>query len=172
MKALIVVLISLSLGWITFQDFKEKKISFVSLFVLFALCIVYYCLAFQFRELPVRILVNSLFAGIILGSGTLLVKIRRPKDSVQSFIGAGDFLFLIAISPMFSFESYLVFLNSSIVITLLVFGVLLILKKSQASKTIPLAGALSACLIAFVICDQVSPIDILENIDWFYSPGS
>ncbi len=169
MKAVVVVLIGLNLGWIIYQDFKERTISLVALFVLFVLCVVYYSLALQFRELPVRIVINSLFAGVILVSGTLLVKIRRPKDSVSSFIGAGDFLFLMAISPMFSFESYLVFLNTSIVFTLVIYGILLVVGRITASHTIPLAGALAICLIVFVSLNQMLPFNLFEEISWIYS---
>ncbi len=168
MKTIIIVLIGLNLGWIVFQDFSERKVSLYALILLLALCIVHYCLAFQIKELLLRILVNSLFAGIILVSGTLLVKLRRPKDSVSSFIGTGDFLFLCAISPMFSFDAYLVFLNTSIILVLLSFGLISIISKSRQKISIPLAGALSICLFITLLINELLSSNLLDDINWIY----
>lgn len=155
MKELVVVMIGLSLGWITIQDFLERRISLVVLAVLFVLCSVHCCLASRTGELFLRITLNSLFAGTLLVSGTLLVKVRRPEVSVSSLIGAGDFLFLIAISPMFAFESYLVFLITSITIALVVSGILILIRQRAASDPIPLAGIISSCLVIFLILDRI-----------------
>lgn len=117
----------LLLGWITVQDFRERQVSLLGLVMLFILGLFYSCLALQWTELIRRVAFNSLFAGIIMVSGTLLVKLRRPGDSVSSFIGSGDFLFLLSISPLFAFGAFLVFLNTSMILVLAVFGVLLAL---------------------------------------------
>ncbi len=165
----IIVPISLMLGWITIQDFRERRISLIALAVLFGLGLLNTCLTLQCHRLPYRVIGNSLFAGVILVSGTLLVKIRKRKDPVSSFIGSGDFLFLLSISPLFSFGSYLVFLNTSIILVLLSFGILLIKGRTKVSDTIPLAGALAICLIAFVTLDQFLPVNLFEDMGWIYA---
>lgn len=164
----IAVLIGLMLGWISIQDFRERQISLMALLVLFGLGIFGTCLALQWRELSYRVVGNSLFAGIILVSGALLVKIRKRKDPVSSFIGSGDFLFLLSISPLFSFGSYLVFLNTSLLLVLVSYSILLISGYAKISNTIPLAGAISLCLLATLILDQVLPMNLLSGVDWFY----
>jgi len=157
------------LVWIAVQDIRERRISLVALFLLFGLGTIYAGLVFNWSEVPEKILANSLFGSLILVSGTLLVKIRKPWDRVSSFIGAGDFLFLLAISPMFSFGSFLVFLNTSIITTLILFGILRLRNTVNKNVTIPLAGAFAICLGVFLSIDQMLPIDLLIDVEWIYS---
>lgn len=159
MKALLIVLIGLNLGLIVVEDFRERRISLAGLVLLALLSAGYFCLEHPLEKLPERCLANILFIVFILVSGTLLVKIRRPEDSAASFIGTGDILFLIAISPMFSFVSYLVFLNTSIVLVLLTIAVLMMLKRFSTSDTIPLAGALALTLLLFKSAELILHID-------------
>lgn len=169
MSWLVLALIIPVLGWIAAQDFRERRISLWALLFLFGFGIIYAGLMFNWDELPQKILANSLFGTVILVSGTLVVRLRRSRDHVSSFIGAGDFLFLLAISPMFSFGSFLVFLNTSIFLTLLLFGGRFLLHGSPKDKTIPLAGALAVCLILFISIDQLIPIDLLTEYGWIYT---
>jgi hypothetical protein len=157
------------LGWIAIQDFRERRISLVALILLFGLGIVYAGLVFQWDELPGKILANSLFGSVILVSGTLLVRLRRSWDRVSTLIGAGDFLFLLAISPLFSFGSFLVFLNTSILLTLLLFGVKRVLFGIPKDQSIPLAGSFSICLVVFISIDQLLPISLLTEYTWLYA---
>jgi hypothetical protein len=157
----------LLLGWIAVQDFRERRISLLPLALLFLLGILNTCLAPQWRELAVRVAGNSLFAGIILVSGTLLVKIGRPGDLVSSFIGLGDFLFLLSISPLFAFWSYLVFLNTSMILILLVFGLLLLSGLVRRGRSVPLAGALALSLIVFGTLDLWLDSALFENT-WLF----
>jgi hypothetical protein len=95
-----------------------------------------------------------------LVSGTLLVKLRRPKEAMTTFVGTGDFLFLLAISPMFSFEAYLVFLNTSIILILLVYGFYLFSNQSRSIFQIPFAGALATCLFILLAINEFVSIDL------------
>lgn len=158
----------LLLGWITVQDFRERQVSLLGLVMLFILGLFYSCLALQWTELIRRVAFNSLFAGIIMVSGTLLVKLRRPGDSVSSFIGSGDFLFLLSISPLFAFGAFLVFLNTSMILVLAVFGVLLAFGRIKGGASIPLAGALALCLIGVFLMDFFIDVDLLGSADWLY----
>jgi len=169
MSWLVLILIGPVLGWIAVQDFRERRISLVALFLLFGLGTIYAGLVFQWDELPGKILANSLFGSVILVSGTLLVRLRRSWDRVSTLIGAGDFLFLLAISPMFSFGSFLVFLNTSILLTLVLFGAKRILFGVPKDRTIPLAGAFAICLGVFISIDQLLPIDLLTEYGWIYA---
>ena len=169
MSWLVLALIGPVLGWIAVQDFKERRISLLALFLLFGLGIVYAGFVFQWKLVPEKILANSLFSTVILVSGTLLVKIRRPRDRVSSFIGAGDFLFLLAISPLFSFGPFLVFLNTSIIITLILYGILRLFNEVPKNGTIPLAGVFAICLGIYISLHQLLHIDLLNDFGWFYT---
>ena len=166
MNWLLLILFGPVLAWIAVQDFRERRISLMALFLLFGLGIVYAGLWFQWQDVPVKILGNTLFAFLILVSGALLVKIGKSWESVPTFIGAGDFLFLLAISPMFSFGSFLVFLNTSMVLVLLSYGFLLLTGITRSDSTVPLAGALSLCLILTLVLDQAVAVDLFEEVEW------
>lgn len=161
-----IVLIGLLLGWVTIQDFRERQVSLVALGVLFGLGIISTCLALPWQELPYRVMYNSVFGSIILVSGALLVKIRKPEDPVSAFIGIGDFLFLLSISPLFSFGSYLVFLNTSMILVLFSYGCFLLIGLARSNSTVPLAGALSLCLMCTLVLDRVVAPDLFEEVEW------
>jgi len=161
----LVMPMGLILGWITIQDFRERRISVVGLMVLFVLGIVHSGLALQWMGLTNRIVFNSLFAGFILVSGTLLVKIKKRGDPVSALIGSGDLLFLFAISPLFAFGSYLVFLNTSMILILFIYGIYLAFT-GKSYNTIPLAGSMAMYLMVLGMVDYWMPVDLMGSSEW------
>ena len=82
----------------------------------------------------------------------------------MEFIGAGDFLFLISISPLLSFESYLVFLNTSMLLVLLGYTLFNLLKKKVGSSSIPFAGSLAVCLLPVLILIEGYHFDLFSDL--------
>jgi len=162
MKYVLLSGIGMMLFFLGIQDFKDRKISIVSLVILQILCATYFSYFNSLIDLPKRFLINAAFTSVILVSGTLLVRLRRPKEAMSSFIGAGDFLFLFAISPLFSLESFLVFLNTSIIMIIILFGVLLLFKKVSKTSRIPLAGIQAVYLFLLLVVNELISIDLLN----------
>jgi prepilin signal peptidase PulO-like enzyme (type II secretory pathway) len=160
MKYLLLSGIGLTIIFLGIQDFRERKISVYLLLLTLILCATYFSIFNSLSDLPKRFLINSAFTSIILVSGALLVKLKRPNLAIVSCIGAGDFLFLLAISPMFSFEAYLVFLNTSIVLILGIYSISLLANKQDRNFQIPFAGALAICLLILLFINEFISVDL------------
>ena len=170
MGLVLVVLIGIVLGLIVVQDFRWRRISLSVLIVLFIISCIYYSVQNTPGRLPGRVIINSVFAGSLLVSGTLLVRFLRRNKSCKGLIGAGDFLFLISISPLLSFESYLVFLNTSMLLILFGYCFFILLKKKFTGLSIPFAGAMAICLLPVLIFRESYHIDIFSGfINFIYS---
>jgi len=147
------------------QDIMSRRISLLGIIVLFLLCCIYSLQTMQLELIAYRFLLNAAFSGVILVSGTLMVKVFRTQSAFKSLIGSGDYLFLFAISPLFSFESFLVFLNTSFTLVLIIF---FFLKRSKIDNkkqsTVPLAGGLALCLILVLIAQITLPVELLNLV--------
>ncbi len=147
METILTLFSGIILGTIGYQDFRTRKISLIALVCLLLISLWISSSSLSIVLLCERVILNSLLALILLVSGTLLVKFLRKPSAVKDLIGAGDFLFLISISPLFSFEFYLVFLNTSLLISLLFSGGYHLFSKSGKTLIIPLAGIMALCVL-------------------------
>lgn len=142
----IAIIVNLSI--IAIQDFLSRKISLLAIISLSCLSIGFFMTGNPTNTLLKRLFVNSILSGLILFSGTLLVKLKNKGLSFGNIIGSGDFLFLISTSPLFSFEIFLVFLNFSFLFTLISFHFYRTYTKIL-TRVIPLAGSIAITLCLY-----------------------
>jgi len=152
------------LGIITVQDFKTRQISILWMGVLFIMVVVYALDTIPVKELFQRIIGNSLLSFFILLSGTLLVKLKNTGcHPRKSMIGAGDFLFLLSLSPLLSFSVFLVFLNFSFLLILCSTLLYKVISKKHPD-TIPLAGGMSAITGIILLLEVSIKTNILAGL--------
>jgi hypothetical protein len=156
------IFLGVALAIIVIQDFKERKVSVMLLLIILFMSTALFIRLDSASELPRRFILNSVFSLMILVSGTLMVRLRRPKKTMSSIIGTGDFLFLISISPLFSFEAYLVFLYTSFLFILAVFGIILAIRRNRDPMTIPLAGGQAIYLILILVINELISFDLFS----------
>lgn len=137
------------LGIIIYQDFSARLISWWTIpWVLFIAGYLavnnpfwqWQFLAFNFVFLVVQILAVSLYFSI---------KNRVWVNITKSYLGIGDILFFVAICPLFSPVHFCFFFIGTLILTLIM--ALIYQLTIKKLKTIPLAGAMSICLISYYL---------------------
>lgn len=162
MEIFLLIILGIALAIIGIQDFKERKVSVMLLLIILFMSTALFIRLDSISALPRRFILNSIFTLMILVSGTLMVKLRRPKKTMSSIIGTGDLLFLISISPLFSFEAYLVFLYTSFLFILGVYGIILVIRRNRDPLTIPLAGGQAIYLILILVVNELISFDLFS----------
>lgn len=135
------VLLAIGLLVIVVQDVQERAISWWTIpWVLVAG--LWQAWTYPFWEWR-WLVVNLLFVGIQwLGVSLYFsMKHRRWVDVTQHYLGIGDVLFFVAITPLFSPLHFCCFFIGALLLILL--GVGLYRLMGASLKTIPLAGAMS-----------------------------
>jgi len=146
MEITLTIILLVGLILITIQDFRYRAIHILVVLVVFAT-------SMGVLWTQKGILINFKTIGYILVVFSLLwlyltIKNRSFINPFANYIGLGDFLFLIAISPLFSLFSFIVYFITGISIAAVL---CIVLKKYIKKNTIPLAGILAAYLLIITI---------------------
>jgi hypothetical protein len=96
------------------------------------------------------ILTNLILMGLQYLGVSIYFSIKEKKvvNITNHYLGIGDVLFFIAITPLFAPLHYCFFLIGSLLLTLLITGGLYLINKPL--QTIPLAGFLSLYLVILI----------------------
>ncbi|MGJ8664830.1 MAG: hypothetical protein ACSHW7_00555 [Patiriisocius sp.] len=133
------------LGAIVLQDFKYRA---VHIFLLIAISIlttaIFYLRTGMVFNKPTLIYTVILFTVLW---GYLCIKNNAIINPCKKYIGLGDILFILAVSPLFHISNFMFFFVSGIVLTLI--GTL-ILQRFIHKDSIPFAGMLAGYLM--IIC--------------------
>jgi hypothetical protein len=156
MLLIIHLLILLPLLIITFQDFKQRQISWF----LIPLTLGGFVLrAFLYDEAILSSFVLN-FSFIALQFVLLTIyfsmKHKRFLNIVDTYMGLGDILFFIATCAVFSPLNFIAFYISSMLLTLIAM-LLYNTLSSRKTQSIPLAGAMSVGLILLMIITLLDP---------------
>lgn len=156
---LIYIPIILVLSIITYQDFKERKISWVTLPVLSCLFIAETLISAPLLQLYfIQLGSNLLFILIQLSTLFIYFSLKAGKfiNIINSKIGIGDILFFVTIAFAFSTINFILFYVGSLLFITILFLVLKLLFKN-VSVEIPLAGAMAALLIIWYLLKMTHP---------------
>lgn len=159
MKLSFLTLLLCSVLFIVFcQDVKKRTIHIslpLSLFIL-ALAINYFSEDLKFGA----VLYNIIFVFInILGLIMYFsFKTKALVNPIDSFIGLGDIVFFLALTPLFNLRPFILFFVFGLLFSLLAHWFFSFFKDTT---TIPLAGYLSVFLILNIVVKNVVKIDIL-----------
>lgn len=141
---------------IAFQDFRERRISWITLPLLFLLLICRALIVNSFAHVMTAIVINAGFILLQLICLTLWFSFRERKwvNVVDTMLGLGDVLFFISIAAAFEPKEYILFYLTGLFLTLSGFLLFRYFKKNAGAE-IPLAGVLSVLLL---ICYGTSAI--------------
>jgi hypothetical protein len=151
------ILLLLLLGISFYQDNKTRT---VHLFVLLGIAVLSFLL--MKGDVWAQMLMNLLFVCIVMSSLFIYVSLkqRRLVNIFQAHFGIGDFVFFIAIAPLFSNQNYILFFISGMVFSAILH---LIRAKGKSDLTIPLAGYLSIYLSGLLIVDLLLNTELLHT---------
>lgn len=154
---------------ITYQDFKERAISAWTIPAIFfgSLYLSWSDDIWQVWFL----LFNILFVGIQLLGVSLYFSIKHRAwiNVTKDYLGLGDVLFFLAITPLFAPLHFCCFFIGSLLLILIIIGIYHLSIKRL--KTIPLAGAMSICLLfynAFLFYYNLSSYNDWNLVQYIY----
>lgn len=160
---LAILLLIIGLCIISYEDFRYRAISIWVVGLVFLLGIYH---AFINLNWEWHFLVFNLsFIFVQFWGLSLYFSIKQNKiiNITKKYIGTGDLVFFIAISPLFSPLQFCFFFVFSLILILFLFVIFQAFSKRET--TIPLAGLMSVVLIFYltILCIySISPYD-----DWF-----
>ncbi len=144
------------LGVSAYQDFRSRAISWIYFPLLFG-----FSSALGIHDQGLWLMLQNLlyiflFVILQLILVTIYFSIREGRiiNIVNEYLGIGDILFLLALSPIFTLSHFIVFVVSSLCLTLIVFSILR-LSQLKRKSTIPLAGFLAVILIIFFLTNRI-----------------
>jgi hypothetical protein len=149
MKIICNIFILLCLILLIYQDFRDRKISFFSIPLLFFLFLIYSSFFIERQELALFFAVN--FSFVLLQILLLIIYLSIKKNKLinitKEHLGLGDILFFFVLTIAFSPVNLMLFFVLSLLLTVL-FSMAFNLKKANTfHTTIPLAGYMSLFLI-------------------------
>ncbi len=129
------------LGWMVYQDWKERKI-FLFLFPVlgFLLFSVFYLESSIPSVLYYNVLLNLVLVGILILIAFLFTRFFTQRKFLDHSLGLGDIFFFICIAIGFPTITFSILLSCSLLFSLLVF---MAIKTKLEMKTVPLAGLMA-----------------------------
>jgi hypothetical protein len=146
----------ISLVGVGIQDFKERKIYWIFIPLIWLLCFFRSYTLFSLKETLQFVVINSVFFILQLVFLFIYFTLKNKKftNILNQSLGAGDILFVLAISPAFQPITFISYYSISLLITLIV-SVSLINK--NINKHIPLAGFLALIFFSILVLNYFNP---------------
>lgn len=157
MNLLLEILFIVTLGFLFYQDIKERKVS-----VWILMIGIFLGGLIHFSKQPIIVFlsnvgINFVFVSLIFGVLWLYAKLKLKKRIFEVF-GLGDLLFFILLAMSLPILSFLILFVFSLIFSLVVF---MLLKINWKEPTVPLAGLQSLFLgLVFIANKFINSIDI------------
>ena len=138
---ILVILLSVVIFW---QDYFNRTIHLIAAILLLAVCTIIN-LKSDFLSLE-NAGFNFLFLIVNLLGITLYYSLKNGRivNPINQYIGIGDFIFMLAIVPLFNLKEFILFIICGFIFSLIIHFISSSFKKT---KTIPLAGYLALFII-------------------------
>lgn len=144
---------------IVYQDFRYREIWWFTPPLLFISGLIYQWKLLNWEHF----FFNLLFISFVLSFLVVYIRIRfSSKNLFKEYFGLGDALVLLALTPLFTFPFFIYFFTASTIISLIGFLLTKLLFKSQ--KSIPYAGYISLCTIAFLLLTEFNIAPIFSEL--------
>ena len=160
-----IVIASIILALIAYQDFRYLAVSWILFAAGFILFFITGWLTLKFGVQVYYILLNSAFVIVQLGSAMLYIYFRK-KDlkAVKGYLGSGDLLFFLLLCLVLSPVNFIIFNLVSLLLALLVF--IFYRKTGGKDRRIPLAGFQALYLAGVMAVDYSTKYFNMYNDNW------
>ena len=148
----IIIGLLVCLIFIFVQDWKYRRIHVALPLIVFSFS--FYLIQQESKILLKLIAYNVVFFLVTLSILTIYMSLKNKSflNPFQNYFGLGDFLFYIAIAPLFLLQNYILFFILSMLFAI---GLQIGLKKFIKEQTVPLAGFSALLLFIVIIKDLV-----------------
>ncbi|MDH4471097.1 MAG: hypothetical protein QE487_00735 [Fluviicola sp.] len=140
------IIACLLLGTIFLQDLISRSIWWFLPPLLFGAFIAYRWNEFSWLALGF----NTAFIALLMGFLFIYIRFRfgKPELIFKQYFGLGDLLFILALTPLLSFQQFILFFTVGTFSTLVIHGIILLFKKQT---TIPYAGYFSLVTLVYLL---------------------
>jgi hypothetical protein len=155
-------LLVLSFLVLAFQDVRNRQVWVILFPIICGLSLWYKWQTIQWEQ----VLWNLGFVLVCL-LGLTLYLILKTKQLVliwKGYFSWGDILFLVAITPLLWFPTYLVYFTLGTMLSLVIHTVILITQK-KATKSVPYAGYMSLVLIGYLFIES-KIVQLITNLQY------
>lgn len=157
MKLAVTFGLLLSLFFIFLQDWKYRKIHIALPLLVFSFSILGNQLTFRFEWKLV--MQNIFFFCLVFVMMFIYMSAKNKKISnpFESYFGLGDFIFYVAVTPLFELKKYIIYF-----ITSMLFAIVLqqVFVKKIPHHSIPLAGFSAILLSVIILFDVIKSLKI------------
>ncbi len=152
------LLLLIPLGVIFAQDFRSREIHILPPLFIFIICIYINFKSIELESLS--IVYNMIFVLVNLIGLCFYFSLKHKKiiNPIDTFVGLGDIVFFLAITPLFNKSDYILFFVFGLIFALILHIGLSFIKPSN---TVPLAGYMSLFLIFNVLMKEIFKINII-----------
>lgn len=144
------ILVSLLCMTIAYVDIRHRQIYLLQVFLLFGLSVLTRIVVGINDDFMPQIALNIAWLLLLFGVIYSYTKLVKRMD-LHRVIGAGDWMMLAALCPLFEFKLFVAFLTSGFLFSL---GAGLILMRVQKKDSIPLAGLLGIWVIPVLLFEE------------------
>jgi hypothetical protein len=144
LTALIIAL--LLLGIIFLQDIRTRSIWWFLPPLLFGAFLAYRWETSSFAELGLNMAFVSFLMIFLIGY--IRLRFGKIENPFLNYFGLGDFLFILALTPLLSFREFVYFFTAGTFLVLLIHGGVYLFRKQS---TIPYAGYFSLVTMGYLI---------------------
>lgn len=151
---------------VVFQDFRERRISWILIPLLGSVFAFQSISQNSLNHTSHNFIFNLSFIAFQLGVLTIYISVknRALTNILDKYIGIGDILFFLVVCLAFSPLNFIIFFTGSILFTLIAFIIYNIVFKKPV-KDIPLAGAMSLALLGcFIVKYTISGFSFYQDI--------
>ncbi|GAA3591031.1 general secretion pathway protein [Flavivirga amylovorans] len=151
------ILLIIALLLVLYFDMKKRMIHIILPILIFCFSMLINYVSTNLKLIDTIYNIGFLLINIL---GVILyfsLKTKALINPIDRFIGLGDIVFFIAITPLFKLETFIPFFIIGLLFSLLLYVIVLLFKKM---KTIPLAGYLSLYLVINILIKNVFNINM------------
>ncbi|MEZ4850675.1 MAG: hypothetical protein R3B93_19075 [Bacteroidia bacterium] len=134
--------------YITFEDFRTRYISWYPLAGLF-LSGVFFHWEYSLEYWTLSAGLNLGFILLMLAVLVIYLRLKGVKGIMDTYLGWGDIVMMIAVLPWFSFEQYIFWYVGSTIFALMVSLFIIKLRKKEKDYPIPFAGYMGMMFVCF-----------------------
>lgn len=157
MLIIIHICLILFLVLISFQDFKQREISWILIPLAFLALLFNASTVVSMENLIKNTLFNLAFVTLQLVLLTIYMSIKNKKavNILREHLGLGDVLFFVVLCIAFSPVNFIVFYILSLIATLAGCIVYVSVFSKKAMDEIPLAGGMATVLVVVLLINKV-----------------
>lgn len=158
------ILLMLLLGFIAWQDYKYRGISWMVFPLMLGIVVADVWFGSKWESISIFWLINISFVVMMLVGVTVYFSFKNKGlvNIAHTYLGWGDILFFVFLALFFSPLNFMIFLIVS-----LLFVLILVLMYKKIAQNIPLAGIQSALLLLVLLSRELGlQIDPMDDY-WF-----